>query len=281
LNELKGAGYDATVNVFPVTGLRPAMFVRKTGARTRVGTRLTNRKYRWMSGFFYTQLLEIPERTHGVDIGFAHLGVPAEGNDRQGVLRVPRRDRERARKYLLSKGLSPDSPVLGVHPGSHHTNPHKRWPLERFAVVAERMVRKKGHSVLFFVGPDEPDLAAPVKKIEREVDGVHLVKEARLDRAVPLVGACDIFLSNDSGLMHMASALGVPVLGIFGPTDPSRYSPSGPEDRYLHHELECSGCYGTPAMKECPERRCMESVTAGMVWDELASMTEENKSGGT
>lgn len=150
-------------------------------------------------------------------------------------------------------------PAIGISPGAAYGNA-KRWLPERFAAVAARVARERGASVLVFGSAGERALCAQVAEA---VPGArNLAGETTLREFIDLAAACSLFLSNDSGAMHIASALGVPVAAIFGATDDTTTAPSGGRARVIREHAECSPCL----LRECPiDHRCMTRVTADEV----------------
>jgi heptosyltransferase II len=150
--------------------------------------------------------------------------------------------------------------VIGISPGAAYGNA-KRWLPERFAEAASRVARELGASVAIFGSKDERELcgtiaaaiSAPVK---------NFAGETSLAEFIDLAAACRVYLSNDSGGMHVASALGVPTVAIFGATDDATTGPAGPLAVVVREPVECSPCL----QRECPiDHRCMTRVTADRV----------------
>jgi len=157
--------------------------------------------------------------------------------------------------------------VIGISPGAAYGNA-KRWPPERFAEAARRL---EG-TALVFGSVAERGLCAQVASL---LPGSrNLAGETTLPEFISLAAACRFFLTNDSGAMHVASALGVPTLAIFGATDDTTTGPTGPFARVLRQHAECSPCL----LRECPiDHRCMTRVTvdaaaaaASQLWEESA-----------
>jgi ADP-heptose:LPS heptosyltransferase len=151
-------------------------------------------------------------------------------------MEVPRRDRPRirpteeerafARRYLDERGI--DGAAFAVSPVASLTM--KRWPAERFAAVADRVAEPAGEPLLLFCGPqgDAGDaFLAAVRRPERVVR----VGALHLRRVAALLERCRAFLCNDTGLMHVAAAVGTRTVGVFGPTPPSIYRPRAPHVR--------------------------------------------------
>jgi ADP-heptose:LPS heptosyltransferase len=142
----------------------------------------------------------------------------------------------------------------------------KRWPAARYAELADSLARQ-GLSCAVVVGPAEVRLAAKVTAAARsalpalgaDLDSVELAA---------LLARARVVVSNDSGPMHLAAAVGTPVVAFFGPTDPGRTAPSGSPVRVLDRYVFCSPCY----LERCPYRHeCMEEIT---VRDALRAVEE-------
>ena len=154
--------------------------------------------------------------------------------------------------------------VIGVSPGAAYGTA-KRWLAERFADSAIRVANELGASVAIFGSKDERDLcqsvtasiAASIVKPVKNFAG-----ETSLAEFIDLAAACRVYLTNDSGAMHIASALGVPTVAIFGATDDEATGPTGPLAKVVREPVECSPCL----KRECPiDHRCMTRVSAARV----------------
>ncbi|MEX2054673.1 MAG: glycosyltransferase family 9 protein, partial [Candidatus Andersenbacteria bacterium] len=100
----------------------------------------------------------------------------------------------------------------------------KRWPLEHFAAVGKALAQKYNAHILIFGGPDE---TAQMQELAKQLPGIASQVTAPLLTTAAAIKHCAIFLSNDSGLMHVAAAVGVPTYGLFGPTDEVTTGPRG------------------------------------------------------
>ena len=181
--------------------------------------------------------------------------------------------RDAGMRRLAEWGIT--GPVIGVSPGAAYGSA-KRWLPERF-VETSRML---SGSVLVFGAPSELELCA---RVAAETDGRNLAGETSLREFIELASVCRLFLTNDSGAMHVASALGVPTVAVFGATDDTTTGPTGPTARVVRAHAECSPCL----LRECPiDHRCMVRVTADQVaaaaiqlWEEcVPEWTHEAKS---
>lgn len=168
---------------------------------------------------------------------------------------------EEGRKYFLKKGLT--VPIIGVSPGAAYGGA-KRWLPERFAEAALQIARERNASVAIFGSKAENSICEFVRQ-RIEADGVPCVDfggDTALEQFIGLVAACEVYLTNDSGPMHIASALGVPTVAIFGATDENATGPIGPHTQVVREPVECSPCL----LRECPiDHRCMVRVSADRV----------------
>ena len=160
--------------------------------------------------------------------------------------------RRRGRAAFAAAGIC--LPVVGVSPGAAYGGA-KRWLPERFAEAAVRLAADIGGSVAVFGSAAEKALCASVagKAGARSFAG-----ETSLRTFIDMAAACSIFLTNDSGAMHIAAAAGVPSVTVFGPTDENATGPLGEAAVRLRHPVECAPCL----RRECPiDHRCMTRVT--------------------
>jgi heptosyltransferase-2 len=153
------------------------------------------------------------------------------------------------------------SEVTGVSPGAAYGTA-KRWLPERFVEAAASL----SHPVALFGSKDERPLCEEIAGglRSRGVQVHNFAGETNLGEFIELAAGCRVYLTNDSGGMHIASALGVPTVAIFGATDDVGTGPTGPLARVVRQHVECSPCL----LRECPiDHRCMTAVTSQKVAD--------------
>jgi len=171
-------------------------------------------------------------------------------------------------RHLAALGLT--GPVIGISPGAAYGNA-KRWLPERFAETAALLA----HPALVFGSAAERGLCEQVAGGlgARGLSAHNLAGETTLREFIDLAAACRLFLTNDSGAMHVASALGVPTVAVFGATDDTTTGPTGPLARVVRSHAECSPCL----LRECPiDHRCMTRVTSGQVATAALQLWEES-----
>jgi len=198
--------------------------------------------------------------------------VSAEAEGRGPYLHVTSAERAAARALLQVEGRSEGKPLVGLNPGAAYGS-SKRWFPERFAAVADRLSVEYGSESLLFWGPGELDLAEAVQKAMQQ-PALVLKRKTTVREMMALIAQCDLFISNDSGPMHIASALGIPQVVVFGPTDPAAYYPDGLNDRMLHVPVDCYPC----KHRTCPiDHRCMDRVSAEAVFETAAALLQTGK----
>ncbi len=193
------------------------------------------------------------------------LGAPAGGKPvRLSVDPVAAR---RVEVLLHEAGLKPEDSLAALHPGALNMAA-KRWPPERWAEVADRLQRETPSRILLVGSAAERPLVETVRG-HMATEAVALGGRTTLPELVALLARCDLFLGCDSGPLHVASALGLPSVSVYGPTDPDITGPLGPHARVLRSRADCSPCYDPIRPSDCPrpDPLCMAGVSVDEVWE--------------
>jgi heptosyltransferase-2 len=211
---------------------------------------------------------DIPRLEHDLKLleGFG-LHVDAK----ELLLPISTGQKGRAEQRLRALGIEKDEPLVGFSPGAVGSV-LKRWYPERFAELAAKIRTDYPARVLLFGSPDEQDLGDEICRMAADPGVVNLAGRTTLEEAIALIGLCGLFITNDSGLMHVAAALDVPLVCIFGPTDPGRTAPWS--QRYLlvrDEGVECCGC----KMRKCDQdHKCMDRITVGQAYEGVRDAIE-------
>jgi len=163
--------------------------------------------------------------------------------------------------------LPPGSSIIAIHPGSGGA--WKCWSAERFAVVADHLLAL-GHRVLLIQGPADVAAVERVRSIVQMLP-LPVVAGLNVEGLAALLSSCSGYLGNDSGVTHLAAAVGTPTVAIFGPTDPAVWAPLGPRVIVLKSPIECSPCTRERAMA-CRVRACLEGVQVEQVLPALEDL---------
>jgi heptosyltransferase-2 len=189
------------------------------------------------------------------------LGIPAE--DVTASLTVRPETLRRSHDLLARHGLHADDLLVGFAPGAAYGHA-KRWPPGRVAELITRVSREH-HAVSVLVGAGgDRDAAREIESLlPPDVRVVNLIGRTDLRQLAGVLARCRAFVSNDSGAMHLAAAIGVPVAAIFGPTDDRVTAPLGQHD-VLIHQVFCRPCM----LRDCPiDHRCMKGITVDAVFN--------------
>jgi len=166
-----------------------------------------------------------------------------------------------AGELLKQHGIDKDKPLIGIAPGATY-GPAKRWYPDRFARVADRLCEDFGAQVALFGSRADQAVTEEVQR-HAGCSLIDIAGRTSLKEAIALIGRCRLFISNDSGLMHVAGALGIPMIAVFGSTNPVTTSPVGEKSIVVTKSVSCSPCL----KKECStDFRCMELITTDEVY---------------
>jgi heptosyltransferase-2 len=185
------------------------------------------------------------------------------------LLYVDEKDLGSVQSLLSSKGIGTHDLLVGLSPGAIF-GPAKRWPAERFAMIGDWAIERwRGHVVLMG-SPGEQAICSAVEKSLHHA-ALNLCGQTTLGEAMAVISQCDMFVTNDSGLMHVAAALDVPTLAIFGSTDPIATGPRSQRAVIVRRDMDCSPCL----RRECPtHHECMLSIEPDDVWNEMNRLKE-------
>ncbi len=171
-------------------------------------------------------------------------------------LRLSESEGNWAEKKIEVLGLSGPRFIVGMAPGAAF-GPAKRWPFERFAGLADRLIGALNADVLIFGSAAERPLAEDIASAMKHTP-VIIAGETSLRQLLALMTRCQLVVTNDSGPMHLAAGLGVPLVAIFGSTDERATGPLTKRVRVVKREVVCSPC----GLAECPiDFRCMNEIS--------------------
>jgi len=165
-----------------------------------------------------------------------------------------------ARRLLASHGIPEGSAFMTLNPGAAYGSA-KRWHPERFAETGDRLAARFGLRAAIIGSQSERSAAEEIRSRMRSPIAV-LTGKTSLEVLIGVLAESALVITNDSGPMHIAAALGVPTVAVFGPTDERVTGPSSPRARVVKEPVPCSPCL----LRHCPiDHRCMRRVTVEMV----------------
>jgi len=213
-------------------------------------------------GFFLTRRVRFrrPERPvhmvrYYLDL-MEGLGIPAVAPDIRIAL-APE-EKRRGREILASAGLEPGRPLVILNPGAAY-GPAKRWPAERFAELAA-LLQQRHDAEIAVTGTARDREAAEAVGAGLARPAALLAGKTSLRELLSVMASASVFVTNDSGPMHMANALRIPVVALFGPTDPAVTAPYHEPRTILKKDVVCWPCL----YRRCPyDHRCLAGISAG------------------
>jgi heptosyltransferase-2 len=175
-------------------------------------------------------------------------------------------DAAQAASLCSRLGLQTDRPVTAFMPGAEY-GPAKQWPASHFAQLARELIAQ-GQQVWILGSAKDRAVGDAIVQAAAQERVHNLCGQTALADVVDLLSLCQAAVSNDSGLMHVAAALGIPLVALYGSSDPKHTPPLSPKARVLYLELPCSPCFE----RQCPlgHTRCLQDIQPPQVLQALA-----------
>ncbi len=223
-------------------GLRSAIMCYLSGAKIRVGHRYDYLNY---FPFLINYKKNVSEIKHAVKMNLdlmKALSLDLSYSADKLIFPLSDGDRKLASDFVNSSFQGKKWILIGMHCTSDELRKDKCWSIDNYNTLITALINEFNARIIIFGGKAETDEA---KYIERSISSnnlVNLVGKLNLKQVAALIGECDIFISYDSGLVHLASAVGIPSVVIFGPTDPRIFAPYGVRHEIIRKPLECNPC---------------------------------------
>ncbi|MCJ7547275.1 MAG: glycosyltransferase family 9 protein [Deltaproteobacteria bacterium] len=196
------------------------------------------------------------KRMHVIDhhlLSLQALGIAAPPTP-PTILPPPQGAQEEAKAFFLRKGWDLDK-IIALHPGAGSRK--KAWPAARFAALA-RALASIGHKILIIEGPADEAAVAEVVAGLGDIPYL-LVQDLPITKVAALIGLASLFIGNDSGISHVAAALNVPIIALFGPTDPFVWAPRNARAFWLRGQAACAPCT-RDEQRLCERQQCLDSI---------------------
>jgi lipopolysaccharide heptosyltransferase II len=237
ISELRSARFDVVVDL---QGLfRSGAMAWLSGCGRRIGFA----NAREGSSLFYTQLVEVPDGPrHAVDrylLVAEALGAKRPTQPRFEFVDRPQ-DRQAVERILTRSGVPASLPWIAINASARWET--KRWPPQHFAEAADRLSREHACPIVFIGGATERPETQAVMALMR-TKAIDLTGQTPVGLLPCLLRQATVLITNDSGPMHIAAAVGTAVVALFGPTDPRKTGPYGQGHLVLSHTVECSPCF--------------------------------------
>ena len=262
--DIRGRKYDLVIDLFG--NPRSALVTLFSGARYRVGYRFGWRRYCY-------NIVVTPRggEVHNIDFNLDALraiGIPV--GHPTASFTIDAEAEAFAERFYSGSGLDCRS-VVALNPGGGWYT--KRWPSCQYVALGGMLAEKYNTQIIVLWGPGEQETAREI--ISQMRSKALLIPAADLKQLAAIIKQCAAMVTNDSGPMHIAAAVGTPVLAIFGPTIPDLQGPVGDKHVVIQNQkLVCLGCNDTV----CPiENPCMEQLDADVVFRAFGQLVEKNR----
>jgi heptosyltransferase-2 len=243
LLRLRRERFDISIIAYPANRIEYSLVHLLAGARMRCGHRYQHRDWRGLS-FLNGHTVREDDRRHNVEENLALVRLLGAEVQLPTVLELflTADDRIFARDWLVRHQLD-DTLLVGFHAGTAEfkNQAKRRWAVEKFAALGDRLTDEVGARILIFGGPDEEELKDDI--LGRMSESAIIVSSTTMRQTAALIERCALFISNDSALMHTAAAMQVPCVVVFGPTNPKWVCPYGTRHHIVRLDLPCSPCF--------------------------------------
>jgi len=267
---LKKKRFDLAIILHPTNRVHLVTFF--AGIPKRIG-------YDLKLGFLLTDRIrhtkqygEKHELDYNLDL-VRYLGIEPE--DKNLFMPIRPESERWVEELFRQEGIKEKDKLLAIHPGA--SCPSKVWPNDRFAQVADRLIEKYSFKVLIVSGPKDLSLAQSVIR-NMQHSAINLAGKTSVSQLASILKRSRLFISNDSGPVHVASAVGAPVVSIFGRNQaglsPKRWGPVGKNDLILHKEVGCIECLAHNCVKEFA---CLKAITTEDVLNAAESILKTDQ----
>lgn len=255
VSDVRHRRFDMVVDL--TDGDRAALLTRISGAPIRIGF---NAEQRW-TGRCYTTVVHGEAGAHRIERDLAALTpLKISATDRIPRLWLTNEDEARADALLAKVAVRSDQPLVVIQPGARYW--FKAWPTERFAELADRLTERFGCQVVVSGSHQEAELTKLVIK-QAKSPLLTIAGLSPIRTLAALLKRAALFVGNDSGAMHIATAVGTPVVALFGPSNPAEWGPRGGPAEVIYKGLDCRVCFHPTCQRG--EQNCMKLITVDEV----------------
>jgi len=268
--------FDCSINFYPSNRRQYNMLAFIIGAKTRIGHRYLHVDKQELNFLKNKTFIEDP-RLHNVEENMRLLEFLGIKQDIIPPMEIFLSPEENSSGMELVRRSSAGIKI-GIHAGTStfKGHAHKRWPKENFVELINRLPQ---YSFYLFGDKDEEEANAFISDSVADRERVIIIKGAPIREVAAAIKNLDLFIANDSGLMHLAAATGTPVVALFGPTNPYFVRPWGESYRVMRMDLDCSPCfYYSPRPLRCTSRnefRCLRDLPVSSVQNAVEDLLFE------
>ena len=271
IKELRKEKFDLSMTSTGSNPIKSGLLCLLCGIKYRLGENIKGK------GVFYSLKIPFNPSLHEVESNILlveRIGIKVQNHEL--FVYTEEKDTQFAENFFLKNNLERKL-VIGLHPGSGiHQAGFKRWPKEKFALLADWMLDLYDCSVIVFGGPEETVLAEDINRLMQS-ETLILAGKATLAQTAAMISKCKLFISNDSGLLHVASAVKTLTISLFGPTDYKKTGAYSESSIMIRKDLACSPCYSGKPIR-CPHLDCIHLITVDDVKEIVGKQLEKYES---
>lgn len=272
LNRLKKKKFDTIINLKDIDtwkgSLRMAALFFYIGAKNRLGRDLEGK------GFFLN--LKVPEKIKDKKSQADYYEkvvnlVGVKVRDRRPEIWISEEEKKFAEGFMKQNNVVGSDLLVGINPGSDRLT--RRWHNERWADLADRIIRKHNSKIMIIGGAKDVELSDDIKS-KMHMKPIVASGKTEIGQLIALIGKCNVLISTNSAAMHIAGVLGVPVVGLIGPGSEFKDRPYGRENNMVLIKIDvgCNPCYKW----DCEDMICMKEIKVEEVYEAVEKLLGED-----
>jgi heptosyltransferase-2 len=261
-NNIREKGFDIVIDPYLDYKLNTAIITRYVGSKYRLGFEFAGKEVLYNIRYPSKVFPLFTETKHVIDF---YLGLIECLGVKPGTVQpeifLTSDEKKNAQRLLTHNGINPERTIIGIHPGGNYES--QRWPIERFAAVSDQLIRDYDADVVLFGGPKERLLVSEFRTCAARTPVIFEGLDQR--EFMSVLSSCSLLLCNNSGPLHIATALNIPTVSTMGPTIPFLWWPRGDNHIVLRKDLDCSPC----KKGICATHECMLLITVNDFMDAI------------
>ena len=245
--------FDLVIDPYLDYELKTSFITRFLGKKFRLGFEFAGRGICYNIRYNPNVFPVSTEKRHMIDYYLdlvTCLGIEAKQKEPEIFLSTD--EKENAYKLLEKAEVDPESKIIGIHPGGNYQS--QRWPIKRFAAISDHLITNYNAKVVLFAGQAEKQLLSEFR--DYAIKTPIFLYDLSLREFMSTLSHCSLLLCNNSGPLHIATALNIPTVSTMGPTIPYHWWPCGNNHIVLREDLDCSPC----KKGICKTHECMEQI---------------------
>lgn len=265
--KLRRERYDLTIDF--QGNLKSGIMNLITGSENRIGF---GRGYCKEFNYLFTHYQVYPpaKKIHRIEKHlFLLKGLGIESGFQRPELPASKDDVEYISKFIHTN-INNALPIIVVHPGTSKFGSYKQWPALNYAILADRILDTYDANVIITWGPDEAGVAKEIAKNMKH-KAFPACETKSIKQLIELIRRASLFIGGDTGPLHIASLLDIPIVGVYGPKDPTVYGPYNGKSIVIKKNVPCSPC----KKRTCNDPICMTEVRPEDVFPGVAKLLEE------